>query len=238
MNPTQMTTEPSEPSSDESSDEETNRREIKLDGIQRSLNELDRFAIHIRQASTSPLDARVKAFGAKRPEQVSSFEIRATFTVNSLYPDAHEELRKHLSSLMTHKYTKILYWQSHDKKLRSDRRLRKKREDPISRAVHDSAHQRSKEYQAQEVSKPQVYEKSMSGTHASELRSQLTAPPANIHMEITMPTPRRAGASTVIGGGAKFPDPPVFEEGEHLKPCPLCRKIFPRTDYEDSLWWK
>ncbi|KAF4964967.1 hypothetical protein FSARC_7145 [Fusarium sarcochroum] len=240
----QMTAEPSEPSSDESSDEEANRRKVELDGVRKSLNELNRFAIHIRQVSTSSLDARVRAFGAKRPEQISPFEIRAWLTINSLHPRAQQELRKHLSKLMTHTHTRLLYWQSHDYKLRADRRRRsKKRQDPTlqepaSRPIIGSSHQRPQPNMFQGASKSMEHNKSLSGTHASELRSQISGPPANVPPEVTLPISSRAGASTVVGGGAKFPDPPVFEEGEDLKRCPLCRKIFARADFENSLWWK
>jgi hypothetical protein len=97
------------------------RRQVELTGIQKSIIELDRLAIYIRQSSTSSLDARVKAFGARKLAEVATFEALATLKVNGLYPDASEILRQRLSKSMTHRYTKLLYWRSHDEKLRADR---------------------------------------------------------------------------------------------------------------------
>ncbi|RSL68666.1 hypothetical protein CEP54_002674 [Fusarium duplospermum] len=99
----QVTAEPSDQGSDDSSDEETERRQIELEGIRMSINELDRLAILIRQSSTSSLDARVKAFASKRAAEVSSFETKAILAVNALYPDANESLCQRLSKSMVHR---------------------------------------------------------------------------------------------------------------------------------------
>ncbi|RSM09874.1 hypothetical protein CEP52_003926 [Fusarium oligoseptatum] len=99
----QITAEPSDQGSDDSSDEETERREIELEGIRMSINELDRLAILIRQSSTSSLDVRVKAFASKRAAKISPFETKAMLAVNALYPDAPESLRQHLSKSMVHR---------------------------------------------------------------------------------------------------------------------------------------
>ncbi|KAI8674310.1 NACHT domain-containing protein [Fusarium keratoplasticum] len=116
----QITAELSDQDSDDSSEEETDRREIEIEGVRMSINELDRLAIHIRQSSTSSLDARVKAFASRKAAEISFFETKAVLAVNALYPDAHESLRQHLSKSMVHRHTKLLYWKSHDKKLPSD----------------------------------------------------------------------------------------------------------------------
>lgn len=58
----------------------------------------------IRQSSTSPLDAGVKAFEARKLAEVASFETLATLGVNGLYPDASEVLRQTLSKSMTLTY--------------------------------------------------------------------------------------------------------------------------------------
>ncbi|PON24829.1 hypothetical protein TGAM01_v206337 [Trichoderma gamsii] len=53
-----------------------------------------------------------------------------------------------------------------------------------------------------------------------------------------MPSPRHAGASTVLGSEAKIPDPPKFTDAEALKPCPLCRKNFNEAEFTNDTWWK
>ncbi|KAM7185092.1 hypothetical protein V8F33_012601 [Rhypophila sp. PSN 637] len=195
----QTTTEPSEPSSDESSDDEVDRRKIEAESIQKSVNELDRLAIHIRQSSIS-LDARVRAFGARKP-----------------------------SESMTQRYTKLLYWQSHDKKLRADyRRDKQRRDDPILPERRDPAPPKSG------ASRVSAGTSLLSETVASELESRLTIPSA----EAKMPARKRAGATTVLETGAKFPSPPKFKDAEDRKPCPLCRKIFLKDDFADNKWWR
>ncbi|UPK96915.1 hypothetical protein LCI18_007850 [Fusarium solani-melongenae] len=244
----QTTTEPSEPSSDESSDDEVDRRKIEAESIQKSINELDRLVIHIRQSSTSSLDARVKAFGARKPSEVSSYEARATLAVNGLYPEASHNLRRHLSKSMTQRYTKLLYWQSHDKKLRADCRRDKQRRDdsnqpqrepsPLPTKASSLPRQPARDEDPAPpkpgASRAGVGTSVLSGTQASELGFRITIPPA----EAKMPARKRAGASTVLETGAKFPSPPRFEDGEDRKPCPLCRKIFLKDDFTDNKWWR
>ncbi|UKZ81816.1 hypothetical protein TrVFT333_009590 [Trichoderma virens FT-333] len=133
MNLLHITVDPSESTTDESSgessDEEFDLRKIALEGIQKSINELDRLAIRIRLPSYSSLDARVNAFASRKPAEISSFEVKAIIAVRWLYPNASENLRGYSSELMTHRYTKLLYWHSQEKKLRKDRRLDKKPQD-------------------------------------------------------------------------------------------------------------
>lgn len=242
------TADASESSSDGSSDDEVDRRKVELDGIQKSINELDRLAIHVRQSSTSSLDARVKAFGARKPAEVSSFESKAILAVHMLYPEASESLRRHLSKLMAQRYTKLLCWQSHDKKLRADRRRDgdKKRDDslqtqrePTPLHAKGSPHQQplkdgDSTPQKPKASRVSVGTSFLSGTVASDPGSRLTVPT----MEGKMPVRRRADASTVLVSGATFPSTPEFEDGEDRKPCPLCRKIFLKADFTDTLWWR
>jgi hypothetical protein len=225
------------------------RRQIELIGIQKSINELDRLAIYIRQSSTSSLDARVKAFGARKLAQVASFETLATLAVNGLYPDAPEILRQRLSKSMTQRYTRLLYWRSHDKKLRADRRRQGQPRDgrvqselntpPVSAPEPPQQQQRFAKTYSSDQPKPGTRSINrgtswLSGTIVSNTGSHLALPPA----EGLMPRPRRATATTVLGGEAKFPNPPKAEDGEDQKPCPYCRKKFSRVDLADVRWWR
>ncbi|KAL6838094.1 hypothetical protein V8C40DRAFT_231591 [Trichoderma camerunense] len=247
VNLLQTTIDPSEPSSDESSDDEVDRREVEFDGIQRSINELDRLAIHIRQSSSSSLDARVKSFASRKPAEVSSFETKAILAVNVLYPEASESLRKYLGKSMTQRHTKLLYWRSHEKKLRTDRRRDEKSRDESAQSRRESSPLPIKESLPQpsaidrnpispktEPSRVSIGTSALSGTLASDLGSRFAIPIA----EAKIPSLRRAGASTVLESTAKFPSPPQFEDGEVQKPCPLCQKIFPKVNYTDNVWWR
>ncbi|KAJ4136564.1 hypothetical protein NW768_004181 [Fusarium equiseti] len=239
---------PSEPSSDETSDDEVDRRKIEAESIQKSINELDRLAIHIRQSSTSSLDTRVKAFEARKPSEVSSYEARAIIAVNGLYPDAPDSLRRYLSKWMTHRYMKLLYWQSHDKKLRTDSRKIRQQEENVTQlplqpspSIAKASSLPQRPIQDEEPVPPKTSGSKvsagtsfLSGTRASELGPQFITPTA----ETKMPARERAVASTVLETGAKFPGPPNFEDGEDQKPCPLCRKLFLKDDFIDSRWWR
>ncbi|KAJ4025761.1 hypothetical protein NW752_003237 [Fusarium irregulare] len=239
---------PSEPGSDESSDDEVDTRKIEAESIQKSINELDRLAIHIRQSSTSSLDTRVKAFEARKPSEVSSYEVKATLAVNGLYPEAPESLRRYLSKWMAHRYMKLLYWRSHDRKLRADSRSDRQQRQNLKQVQLQPAplNKRASSLPRQLVqdedpvrpkasgSKVSGGTSFLSGTRASELGSQIIIPT----VEAKMPYRERAIASTVLEIGAKFPSPPKFEDGEERKPCPFCRKIFLKDDFVDNKWWR
>lgn len=210
-----------------------------------SINELDRLAIHIRQSSRSSLDTRVKAFASKRSAQIFSFEAKAALAVKVLYPKARDSLRQHLSKSMVHRYTKLLYWQSHDKKLRTDhRRLRPSREmqrertpapPPLNAVLPQQA---VKDGSDTSRPKPPARRSSIafsfpSETFASDPASHPSMPPKTIE-----PARQRAGATTVLETGAQFPKPPRFEDEDETMPCPLCRKLFTRHDFANDVWWK
>ncbi|RMJ08757.1 hypothetical protein CDV36_011612 [Fusarium kuroshium] len=240
----QITAEPSDQGSEDSSDEETDRREVELEGIRVSINELDRLAIHIRQSSTSSLDTRVKAFASKRAAEISSFETKAMLAVNALYPDANESLRQHLSKSMVHRYTKLLYWKSHDKKLRADNRpLRHSRELhidrtpsplPLKAVPQQQTALSGSDTRPEPVARPGSAGISfLSDTFASDPISRFSLLPKPIE-----PVRREAGATTVLETGAIFPKPPKFDEGDDTAPCPLCRRVFQGSDFANDVWWK
>ncbi|KAL5092835.1 hypothetical protein Trisim1_000570 [Trichoderma cf. simile WF8] len=209
-----VTTDPSELSSDESSDDEADRRKAGLNG---------------------------------KPLEISSFGIKAGLTLNVLYPEASESLRKYLRKSMTQRHMKLLYWRSRQKKLYTDRRHDQKSRDESVQSRRESSPLPTKESLPQPsaidlkpiLPKPEPGRVSngtsaLSGTLASDPGSRFTIPTA----EAKIPSPRRAGASTVLESTAKFPSPPQFEDGEFQKPCPLCRKIFLKANFADNLWWR
>ncbi|KLU88124.1 hypothetical protein MAPG_07111 [Magnaporthiopsis poae ATCC 64411] len=249
MSLAQMTTDPDDSESGESSDGETDRRAVELGGVRKSINELSRLAIHIRLSPTSSLDARVQAFGAKKAAEIAPFKALAMLAVNRLYPDSTDSIRRLLGEAMTDRYTRLLYWKYHDRKLRLDRR----REDHITaRHVFPQGRQRppvppaaphqSRSPTKSEISNPAKPEESqmsfgtglLSDTVPSNPASRVVIPPR----EGDIPIQRRAGASTVLGSKAKFPEPPKLKDGETSLPCPLCRKIFPEASFKDVVWWR
>ncbi|KAK1659977.1 hypothetical protein BDP55DRAFT_561963, partial [Colletotrichum godetiae] len=237
------TVDSSHSSSDESSDDEKDKWTVELDGIQKSINELDRLAIHIRQSSDSSLDTRVKAFGSRKVSKVSSFEAKAMLVVKGLYPEASESLHRHLSKSMTQRYIRLLYWRSHDKKLRTDHRRDKKppdksRQMPLEKSSPPEEPARdSRPASAPKTSRSGVSAGTsfQSGTQASDPEPRLNK---SASPDAETPARRRAGASTVLGSKANFPSPPDFEDGEDRKPCPLCRKMFLKTEFGSNVWWR
>ncbi|KAL8391898.1 hypothetical protein RB595_002193 [Gaeumannomyces hyphopodioides] len=249
MSLAQMHTNPDDSESDESSDGETDRRTIELGGVRKSVNELSRLAIHIRLSPTSSLDARVQAFGARKAAAIAPFEVLAMLAVNRLYPDSTDSIRRLLGKAMTDRYARLLYWKYHDRKLRLDRR----REDhvPVRRdvlpqgqrpPVPPAAPHISRTPTKSEIPSPAKPEESRasfgtglpSDTIPSNQNSRVVIP---LH-EGDIPIQRRAGASTVLGSKARFPEPPKLKDGESSLSCPLCRKIFPRASFKDAVWWR
>lgn len=238
--------------SDDSSDDELERRKVELSGIQSSINELNRLAIYIRQSSISSLDARVKAFRSRKPGEIWRFQAVADVALRALYPLASESLRQQLSSSMVDRYAKLLYWKVHDRKLRTDRRRGGEPEDsyilvpaeqtkatPTEPSVAKSQNNQKPSSNADKGSGLDFGAASggssyLSGTVPSNLGSRLILPPA----ESEPPARKRANASTLIATGGDFPESPHFGTGEDLKPCPLCRKLLKRIDCFDEKWWR
>lgn len=242
-----VTADPSEQDADDVSDEEEDIRQIELESIHHSLNELDRLALHILHSPASALESRVRVFETKHPAEAYSFNFKAMLAVDCLYRRAPIGLRRYLSQLMTQIHMRFLYWQSHDKKLRKDRRFDRNFQDGSTQIQQDSplllakrlspepsVIDRKQALRESEGNNTPVSTSALSETLPSDLDSGFTIPAA----EAEMPSPRRVGASTILGSRAKFPDPPKFENGEALRPCPLCRKNFSKAEFSDSTWWK
>ncbi|KAK4445253.1 hypothetical protein QBC34DRAFT_333410 [Podospora aff. communis PSN243] len=247
-----LLTDASGSDSDSSSDDDVDHQLVALASIEKSIKELERLAISIRQASTSSLDARVKAFGARKLAEVAPFEALATLAVNSLYPDAPDVLLQRLSKSMTQRYTRLLYWRSHDKKLRADRRRQGKLvqvddttqskvdNTPSGSVIEDSQHQRQSASVGSGRDNPEASTRNratsmLSGTVLSNTASHLPPLPQT---GLMVPRPRRSTATTIIDTSAKFPAPPRIVDGEDQKPCPFCRKNISKDDFMDLGWWR
>ncbi|KAL8294674.1 hypothetical protein RB597_007721 [Gaeumannomyces tritici] len=244
MSLAQMSTNPDDSESDESSDGEADRRKIELDGVRKSVNELSRLAIHIRLSPTSSLDARVQAFAARKAAEIAPFETLAMLAVKHLYPDSTDSIRRLLGKAMTDLYARLLYWKYHDRKLRLDRR--REARVPAQREVFPqgppAAPHQSRTPTKSEISSPSKPEESRVSLGTDLLSDTIPSNPAS-HVvipfyESNVPIRRRAGASTVLGSKARFPKPPKLQGGESSLPCPLCRKIFPGTSFDDIVWWR
>jgi hypothetical protein len=37
---------------------------------------------------------------------------------------------------------------------------------------------------------------------------------------------------------ACFPNPPQFKGEEDKKRCPICREVFPKSKFDNVLWWR
>ncbi|KAK7718128.1 hypothetical protein SLS63_010513 [Diaporthe eres] len=246
------TAELSDTESDESSDDEIDPRQVELNGIQNSIKELDRLAIYIRQSSITSLDARVKAFGARKLADVAPFEALATNVVESLYADASGILHERLSKSMTQRYTRLLYWRSHDKKLRVDRRRWDRSPDSSVKeelnttnardaSAAESQHQQQRSNMSSALDHPDS-ETIRRGTDLSRISetipsntgSHLALPPAEGQMQRT----GRGTGTTVLRSGAKFPPAPELEPGEEHKACIYCRRNIPKDSLEDAKLWR
>ncbi|KAI0153422.1 hypothetical protein BJ166DRAFT_616600 [Pestalotiopsis sp. NC0098] len=218
-------------------------QKVELDGIHRSLNELDRLALHLRQASMSSLDARVQAFISKRTAEVSSFGSKATFAIHLLYPDASEHLQKRLASSMTHRHAKLLYWQSHYKKLKAGRRRDRGSSDSLSGAHEEASPLATREapslpHEPRSAKRMRAANSEVSSIPSATLTSELGSRLTSQALGGKQPTRNRAGASTVLGTNAKFPSPPPFADGEKEKGCPFCQKSFRREDFAVDVQWR
>lgn len=237
--------------SDDSSDDEIDRAKVELSGIESSIKELDRLALYIRQSSITSLNARVKAFGAWKLADVAPFEALASNVVGGLYADASGILRERLSKSMTHRYTRLLYWSSHDKKLGLDRRRWEKAPDSgvkeklnttdTTHATATKSQQQQQEFHVSSHLDQANYETSRSGRGLSRIpetiplntRSHLAVPLAEGQMHRT----GRGTGTTVLKSGAKFPPAPKLEPGEEQKTCIYCRKdLSVRTLHNAMLW--
>ncbi|KAI1124663.1 hypothetical protein F5Y10DRAFT_284886 [Nemania abortiva] len=100
---------------------QSNESSSILEDIEIFIDELGSLVIFIQQPSTSPLDLEIQTFRRSEVESdIIQFRKMATLALRNLYRNAPEDLLWLLSKSMVDRYVKLLYWQSHDKKLRND----------------------------------------------------------------------------------------------------------------------
>jgi hypothetical protein len=105
---------------DDQSQGKRSRLEIEaLEAIEEALSRLNRLGIAIRQSSSGSIAARVKRFAEGL--DLRPFEDLSYFSVQALYPNAHQALKDRLSRSMTHRYTTMLYLKSRKSTLQARR---------------------------------------------------------------------------------------------------------------------
>ncbi|KAI1132822.1 hypothetical protein F5Y10DRAFT_291785 [Nemania abortiva] len=225
---------------DGSSDNDLDRRRIEFSWILKSINHLNQLAIRVREIYTSPLDSRVQAFGARKTEEISPFEVKAILAVKALYPMASHSIRERICKSMTRRYTRLLYWKAHDKKLcvgNNHQRQMPLESTHVTSNQPVQQHRSRKEYDSDSTN-PKASKIPQPGTLLSETIPLTTGyNPRKRPVGGATPVRKRARVSTVLGSKAQFPSPPQFEDGEDRKPCPLCQELFFKANFEDIGWW-
>lgn len=226
--------DPGSDDSDDSGPDDSGSQNVAFEGMHEAMCQLDRLAISIRQSSTSTLTRRVNAFAARKTEDLNAFGTAALLAVESLYPEAEESLHRRLSKSMTDRYARLLYWKSHDKKLRADHRLHVQPQ-PISPQAA---------LPVRREAAPKTFV-SPGGGQTSTLRRGFTAvvsetepSTAICQTRVHLPTPPRGGASSVQISKVEYPRPLKLEGNEDRASCGFCRKIHGKEQYEDTSWWR
>ncbi|KAF2176066.1 hypothetical protein K469DRAFT_700459 [Zopfia rhizophila CBS 207.26] len=217
------------------SPEDSDDQKVALEGIEDAIKQLNRLAISIRQSSTPTTTARVMAFREKEKhtDDFRRADKLALLIVENLYPNAADSLRRQLSRSMVDRYAKLQYWRSHETKLKTDRRAEpqtkgKAPEKPPSEPKPIGPAPPADLYDNQN---PAYEENSTidSGTLAST--------PAEDSNK-TYNASQSSDGSSVLLLKAEYPSPPKLADVEEQGPCPFCRKIHWRDQYENDGWWK
>jgi hypothetical protein len=233
----------------ESDPEDAKHPEIALKGTSDALEQLNQFALSLRQASVSTSASRIAKFQEKI-KYTSEFTTFSNLTLQILsrkYPDIPDSLRRQLHESMMFRYTRLEYRRSHEEKLRArrleDDALGSDNRDPTensqkSTAVPDLATGFVSKT-VEETEKTSKFSRPASGlsdTIASTLNPAWKPTDAP---RLTVP-PRSKPASSTVMGEASFPDPPT--ESEYDKNgnavCFYCRILHSRDDYSNRGWWR
>lgn len=192
------------------------------------------------------LTARVKVFAARRQRDVLIFETEATLALRALYPNAPDGLRRHLAKSMTNRFARLLYWKSHDEKLRSDRRHADQSQ-PISLNVPEEATRTF----VPEAAAPDAVIHPVSGnpnmrfgmgalTTLSETEPSTPSKllPINLYEKRSPRPAKEGGASSVQISKLQYPRPPKAAGDRRPALCPFCRKMHEGHEYDDNSWWR
>lgn len=178
----------------------------------------------------------MKAFAARKAEDLDSFETAALLAVENIYPDATKSLHRQLSRSMTDRYARLLYWKSHEKKLRTDRHPYAQSQ-PISppSGLLKTTPKASIPLDGQTgIGIQRKLPTVVSETEPSTATYQVPVDLNKLHL----PRPLRGGASSIQINKAEYPCPPKLGENENLASCTFCHRKHDREQYEDTNWWR
>ena len=201
---------------------------IPLAAVNLSVNQLEDFAFLIPQFPASDLAARIERFRAKKALDIVPFETAAILLVQELYPRAPPDLLQLLSSSMTDRYVKLLYWQSRDGKLRNNTR----HTNSIPESLDES--NRSPELHLDPQLAPR--RAAVSETEPSMVPSHVPTDLLDIGRRYDAYVSNRA--SSVQVGKIDYPPPPKAGNNVNQLKCPFCRELITRDDFEPIDNWR
>jgi hypothetical protein len=215
--------------------EDSRRIQIALRGIRNALEQLSSLAISIRQSSTSTNAARVFVFQQKIQDHdhYRKYSTLSMSAVETLYPDAAENLRDRLHESMLNRYARLRYWDAHDRKLNVDGRTStvttgtRSHLSPVDEASSKPTRTLEIRGTSRQGAGAQGHDIVLSGTRPSTATRKLYKSP--------YPKPPATSARFVR---AVFPLPPYLAPGEEAGPCRYCRRLYSRESYCDTKWWE
>lgn len=207
--------------------------------IERSIDRLERLGVAIRQSSTAGLQQRVEVFAKKKAN--ASFEELSLKIVQSMYPDADEDLQSYLGRSIFMRYVKLRYKHEHQKKLATHR----------PGIIEDDLADDESSAPALEPATGKVgtrpdepsYVVPYQTPNNAEANEKMAGPllsdtiPSVFKGEIETPREPSQKTTSIIVRGATYPKPPKEESAPNLKTCDWCFEIYQTTQFEDQKWW-
>jgi hypothetical protein len=202
--------------------------------IDDTITRLNRLGVTIRQSSKSKIDIRAKKFAAGL--NLNAFEYLCANAVQALYPGAHQSLKDYLSKSMTDRYSRTLFLNYRNQKLRTRRaptislptisevpnmpttQLARAIEDPVVlnlRRTHPTPHLT-----------PSLSD--LSSVNIQQIRSRLRPPDVastNFHK-----------TSSIQVNHGNYPQRPVTKEGSNIFTCQWCGEQLNEEISSEHAW--
>jgi hypothetical protein len=223
--------------------EAENPVDVALEGIKDALEQLNQFALSLRQSRVSTSAGRVAKFQEKI-RYTPGFRNFANLTLRiltSLYPDTPDSLARQLHGSVLFRYARLEYCRSHEGKLKSIRppddaissdlgtteNSRHVSTGPDSTPVEPSKARK----QTEKINRHNTESSTLSETNATTFCTGLRPASSPSH-------PRRKAASSTIMGEVDLPLPPTSYDTSDNPKCSFCRILHPRRYYDEKGWWR
>lgn len=220
-----------------SSKSQISQHEVALEAVEYSVAELNRVTSAIRASGKTSETLRARQFTQKKYSHLlADYDILATIAVETLHPNAPQDLQTQLARSMTDRYARILYRQDRDGRAISQSGIYYRGVSTIPAKSKVSDHKAKHHIGSGSVPIEHKGDLQKIGLYSEDARTSIDS--SKFHRNMDRKTrSRHGGATTVALMTGTYEPPPLEFDGKEEIQCPWCFTYVTKEVLESKGIW-